>query len=121
MSNTIVHTEIGVTRLADGAKFYKLVFPHWKLVKSDAIPDHYFVEDTDNNDLSLGIYLTDEIKDHGSINIYIDVGDIPAAIQRITEAGGRVLMEKTAIGGENGYISRFEDPFGNHIGIWSKD
>ena len=122
MVNHIVHLELGVTNLMDGVKFYKSVFPNWKITKEEGVPDYYFCRDSDDKDnLSLGLGLVENIDGVGSIRFYVNVGDINESIQRITEAGGKVLMEKTKLGGNNGFISRFEDPFGNIIGIWSID
>ena len=119
MSNDIVHLEIGVTNLTEAVKFYKLAFPDWSIDKAP-FPDYYFAKSANNvSNISIGIGLVEEIIDQGSIIFYIDVGDIPEAMQRITTAGGKILIEKTELGGNNGFISRFEDPFGNRIGIWS--
>ena len=120
MQNNIVHLEIGVTSLVEAVKFYKLAFPEWKINKAP-FPDYYFVSNVENgNNLSMGIGLVSEVTDQGSIIFYVDVGDLPEAMQRITNAGGKILIEKTQVDGDNGYISRFEDPFGNRIGIWSE-
>ncbi|MHA2503837.1 MAG: VOC family protein [Candidatus Kariarchaeaceae archaeon] len=120
MNNSIVHLQIGVPNLPDGVKFYKLAFPEWKIEKA-SFPDYYFVNNEGGRtNLSIGIGLVDEVQPRGNIIFYVDVGDIPAAMQRITEAGGKILIEKTPLSGENGFISRFEDPFGNLIGIWSE-
>ncbi len=119
MANQIVHIEVGVTDLLNAKKFYKKSFPHWKIEKQDDIPDYYSCE-IDNDNLSMGIRLVDSIEGKGSILFYVNVDDINESIQRITQVGGKVIMEKTYLGEKYGYISRLEDPFGNIIGVWSK-
>lgn len=54
----------------------------------------------------------------GSV-IYLNGGenlDVPLA--RVEEAGGTVVMPKTAIG-ENGFVARFVDTEGNHVALHS--
>ena len=87
MGNEIVHIDLNVTNLTEGVKFYKLVFPSWNIEKAKGMADYYFVTDESMPaNFSLGIGLANEVGT-GSTVIYINVGDIPAAMQRITNAG----------------------------------
>ena len=42
---------------------------------------------------------------------------IDAWLARIQAAGGRVLVPRTAIGGDRGYFAYFEDSEGNRVGL----
>jgi uncharacterized protein len=45
---------------------------------------------------------------------------IDAWLERVTAAGGKVLVPRTAIGGDRGYFAYFEDSEGNRIGLHGK-
>ena len=50
--------------------------------------------------------------------IYFDGGeDLNLILARVKEAGGEVLMEKTFLGEEAGYVGMFADTEGNKIGL----
>jgi len=52
----------------------------------------------------------------------IFASDIKAALERITQFGGKVVQGKTPIGeqAENGYFALFEDPNGNKMCLFSE-
>jgi predicted enzyme related to lactoylglutathione lyase len=57
--------------------------------------------------------------DHGVV-IYLDGGgDLGVPLGRVSGAGGKVLMEKTRISPEIGYIGMFADSEGNRVGLHS--
>ena len=50
--------------------------------------------------------------------IYLDGGeDLNRVLSRVAPAGGKVVMEKTFLADEAGYIGMFLDPEGNKIGL----
>ena len=50
--------------------------------------------------------------------IYLDGGeDLNRVLFRVAPAGGKVVMEKTFLADEAGYIGMFLDPEGNKIGL----
>lgn len=52
--------------------------------------------------------------------VYLDGGaDLAEPLGRVEAAGGRVLMPKTLLSPEIGYIALFEDSEGNRIGLHS--
>src|SRR3954467_1017042 len=55
----------------------------------------------------------------GKLAFYIDVDDIDEFNQRIRNAGGRILVEKTNVPGV-GELSLFEDPDGRVLGLWKQ-
>ncbi len=46
-------------------------------------------------------------------------GALDAVLARIPEAGGLVLMPRTAVPGDYGYFACFRDTEGNHVGLHS--
>lgn len=54
--------------------------------------------------------------------IYLNANpDLQAVLDRVEEAGGQVMMPKTDIGGDNGYMAWFIDSEGNKIGLHSQE
>lgn len=50
--------------------------------------------------------------------IYLDGGnDLSQILDRVQEAGGSVIMEKTYLGPEAGFVGMFIDSEGNRIGL----
>ncbi|MET0341989.1 MAG: VOC family protein [Polyangiales bacterium] len=56
-----------------------------------------------------------EPSEHGA-RIYMPIADITAALQRASEAGGKVVSEKTSIG-PMGFTGLFRDLDGNVVGL----
>ncbi len=51
--------------------------------------------------------------------IYLNAGaDLTDSLSRVEEAGGQIVMPKTAIG-ENGFIAQFMDTEGNRVALHS--
>lgn len=50
------------------------------------------------------------------ITVYFYVADLDAAVARVTDNGGTVLMPKTSIG-EYGFMAHFKDTEGNHVAL----
>ena len=48
---------------------------------------------------------------------YVDVEDIDAAMARIVEAGGKVVVARQEVPGM-GAFGLFEDPEGRVLGVW---
>jgi predicted enzyme related to lactoylglutathione lyase len=51
--------------------------------------------------------------------IYIDVNDLDAYGKKITDAGGKLIVEKQQVPGM-GSFSLFADPDGRVLGIWKQ-
>ena len=53
------------------------------------------------------------------LTLYIDVDDLDEYASRITEAGGKILVDKQGVPGV-GELSLFEDPDGRVLGLWKQ-
>jgi predicted enzyme related to lactoylglutathione lyase len=110
MTNPIAHFEImGRDAIALQA-FYDTAFD-WKL--SPPMPEmgNYSLFDNEGQGIGGGIG-----EGEPRVTVYIRVPDLQAAMQRVTQAGGRILMPATAVS-EALTIALFADPAGNTIGI----
>lgn len=55
----------------------------------------------------------------GKLAFYIDVDDLDAFGRKVTDAGGKVIVEKMDVPGV-GAFSLFEDPDGRVLGMWKQ-
>jgi len=52
--------------------------------------------------------------------VYLDGGnDLSVPLGRVEGAGGKVILPKTAVGGNRGFIALFIDTEGNKVGFHS--
>ena len=59
---------------------------------------------------------------HYGSRVYFDANpSIAVWIERAERAGGRVLVNRTPAGGDNGYFAYIEDSEGNRIGLNARD
>ena len=116
--NHFVHVEFAVNDLLIAKKFYSRVFS-WEITDNPAFPDYLFFN-TGDEEFSGGLSLTQSKPTTGTSVFYINVSDINDKLQVVTENGGKIILEKTTLPGDQGFIGRFEDPFGNILGIWTR-
>ncbi|WP_224484927.1 VOC family protein [Robertkochia aurantiaca] len=54
--------------------------------------------------------------------IYLNGGnDLSQVLDKVEEVGGRIIMQKTAIGEDSGYFAIFIDSQGNKMALYSKN
>ena len=121
MKNMVNWFEIPVKDIERAKKFYEMVFD----VKLQDMPMNmegyrmYVFEhgkDTVSGALVQGVGYTPS---HDGTLIYMNGGDdVSGALGKVTEAGGKVLQEKFAIG-EYGFVAYFEDSEGNKLALHS--
>jgi predicted enzyme related to lactoylglutathione lyase len=114
--------EIPVTDLARARKFY-----------SD-VPGIEISEGVGMGDATLGFFpMTDEWENSGALSmgpqsvpcdngcrVYLNGGDdLATPLARVEPAGGKIVVPKTKISEENGFIALLSDTEGNVVGIWS--
>jgi predicted enzyme related to lactoylglutathione lyase len=57
----------------------------------------------------------------GGVTIWLNAGDdLQDALDRVEDAGGKILQEKTPIGDDYGFMAMILDTEGNRIGLHSK-
>ena len=110
MTNPIAHFEIMGKDAIRLQAFYAAAFD-WKL--SPPMPEmgNYSLFDPEGEGVGGGIGEGDP-----RVTVYIRVADLQAGMERVTQAGGRVLMTATPIT-DTLTIALFADPSGNTIGM----
>ncbi len=116
--SNICYIEIPTPNLKKAGEFYSETFG-WK-VEPGPIPD-YWMFSTGEGGLSGGLDPNLPVRNDGGVLFYLQVEDIPQAIERVCHAGGQEIQKKTPIAdGQYGYLAIFKDPNDNRIGLWSK-
>lgn len=122
--NKVVHFEIPADDTARAQKFYSEVFD-WDIQKVPSPGMEYYMVktvETDENQMP---------KEAGAINgglmkrmhsedapiIVINVPNLDEHLKKVTEAGGKIVMEKQEVM-NMGLYARVSDTEGNVIGIW---
>ena len=109
----VVHFEIPIDDEKRAVKFYSDVFG-WK-INSWGGPEPYWLADTGEGMGINGALMQRSKPNEGTINT-IDVPDIDAYMKKITDSGGKVLMQKTEIP-HVGWYAYCLDTEGNQFGI----
>ena len=119
--NTAVWFEIPATKFERAVKFYQAILDV-ELVEEDTcgLTMGLFPHD-DKTSVSGAIICGMGFKPsrEGSI-VYLNGGDnLATALSKVEDAGGEVIIPKTHLGDEIGYIAHFIDTEGNRVGIHS--
>ena len=119
MVNTLNWFEIPATDFARAKAFYASVLD----VQIQDDPDRqyaYLPSDPKSSGFGGAIACGDNfVPSSTGTTIYLDGGhDLSLPLNRVENAGGRVILPKTAIG-NNGFIALFVDTEGNKVGFHS--
>jgi uncharacterized protein len=111
--------EIPVKNMNRAVKFYAAILGGVALREMELGPVKYALFPSDDRyncgALAQGEYYTPTAD---GILIYLDGGtDLSRILARVPAAGGKVVMEKTFLADEAGYIGMFLDTEGNKIGL----
>jgi len=118
MKNTIVWSEIAVSDLKRATAFYE------KLLDGELTPETfgpYQIALFPHADGGVGGCLMKgegyEPSAKGTVTYLVAEPGIDAALERAWSAGGKVLMPKTALPNNQGFIAHVSDSEGNRIGL----
>lgn len=116
----VVHFEINAVEPERAAKFYADAFG-WKAKKWEGPMDYWMLMTGEEGEPGIngGMMTKCEKSSAGTVNT-IAVTSVDEYIDRITAAGGKVTVPKTAIP-TVGYLAYFQDPEGNTFGIMEED
>ncbi|HHY88896.1 MAG TPA: VOC family protein [Chloroflexi bacterium] len=117
--NRFVHFELASDDVEKTAQFYRDVFG-WKVQKWEGPVTYWLVETGEESEPGIngGLMETDGTF-RGTINT-IDVPDLDAALDRVVECGGQIVVEKGVIPGV-GYQAYFRDVTGILVGLHQAD
>jgi predicted enzyme related to lactoylglutathione lyase len=117
MGSPVVHWELWSENAERAADFYKTVFD-WNIRHMPEM--NYRIVDTGGGGINGGIMTPEKSGPWpGNMAFYIDVDDLDAYGKRITDAGGKIIVEKQQVPGM-GSFSLFADPDGRVLGIWKQ-
>lgn len=117
MGQPVVHWEFWSADPARISEFYEKVFD-WQVRHIPEL-NYRLVETGGTGGINGGIMTPQAGPWPGKLALYIDVDDLDAYGKRITEAGGKMLVEKMDVPGV-GQLSLFEDPDGRVLGMWKQ-
>lgn len=121
MTHAINWFEIPVTDYKRAKQFYENVLGETITdMQMDGVEYGMLPYDNQNNGIGGGLIQSEQSKpSQDGVTVYLNGGDdLSAPLSRVEDAGGKVIMPKTAIG-ENGFIAQFIDCEGNKIALHS--
>lgn len=121
--NLVGWFELPVTDMARATKFYESVFQiaieHQKM---GVLEMGWFPSGKDQTGASGSLVLHSEFyrpsATHGAL-VYFTTGDVSQTLERVVQAGGKVLQDKKAIGEGYGFMGLFLDSEGNRVALHS--
>ncbi|HEY3250948.1 MAG TPA: VOC family protein [Ignavibacteria bacterium] len=117
MDNTITHIEIPANNMKGITNFYSKVFG-WQIIFDERYSLFRIGKSNTGGGFDAALKPAAEKTGPGLV---INVEDIPAKLEDIKAAGGKVVQEKTEIGGGHGFYARFTDCCGNPMQVWAKE
>jgi predicted enzyme related to lactoylglutathione lyase len=114
MAAEIVHIEFKSANFARTTEFYARLFD-WR---TDQNANASYMKLSGEGAPSAGWVRADLVQAPGPIT-YLAVDDLPAKLQEVERAGGRVLVPSLPFAG-GGEVGLFADPDGNILGLWHR-
>lgn len=118
MGQPVVHFEFWSQDPGKASEFYQQVFD-WK-INHIAEMDYRMVETGGKGGINGGIMKPKKGSWPGNMALYIDVDDLATFRDKITAAGGKIVVEEQDVPGV-GQFSLFEDPDGRVLGMWKQN
>ena len=117
MGRPVVHFEFWSQNPEQLSEFYKKVFD-WK---EDFIPElnYRLIDPGGEGGIKGGIMTPQKGPWPGNLALYIDVDDIDSYLERIKDAGGKIVADKMEVP-EVGLLALFEDTDGRVLGVWQR-
>jgi len=121
-TNALNWFEISVTDIARAKKFYEAIFSI-EMQEQDmmGMKMAYFPADMMGGKVGGGLVESPYHKPSADgVKVYLNANpDMEVILAKIDAAGGQVMMPKTKISDEIGYMAGFVDTEGNHIALHS--
>ena len=122
-TNAINWFEIPVTDLQRAKHFYQVAFSiHMEDMNMPGMEMAGFPYEMDNGKISGALVKGGNKPSADGISIYLNANpDMTDILQRIESEGGQIVMGKTQISPEIGYMAFFIDTEGNKLGLHSQE
>ena len=123
-TNSINWFEIPVNDLSRAKHFYQVAFSiHMEDMNMQGLDMAAFPVDTGNGKISGALVKSDNSEPSmNGVLIYMNADpDMTEVLKRIESVGGKVIMSKTLISPEIGYMANFIDSEGNRIALHSQE
>ncbi|XES78658.1 MAG: VOC family protein [Candidatus Bathyarchaeia archaeon] len=111
----VIHFEIPAANPEKMIAFYTRVFG-WKIDKWNGPVNYWLITTGDDAEPGINGAIAEKSETVQATTNTINVASFEEAIQKVTEAGGQVLMPKMAVPGV-GYMTYCKDPEGNVFGV----
>ena len=121
--NTLNWFEVAVSDLARAQKFYETVFKiSMEAMDFPQMQMRSFPAEQGNGKLSGALVKSNMHKPSAEgVVIYFNGNpDLSDALSRVEKAGGKILVPKTQISSEIGYMAFFQDSEGNSVALHSQ-
>ena len=116
MGQPVVHFELWSNNPEQVSEFYSKIFG-WSI---NYIPElNYRFVETGGDGIDGGIFQPQEGPWPGNMCLYINVDSLEEYLDRVKEAGGKVVVERAEVP-NIGAFALFEDPDGRVLGIWQQ-
>lgn len=117
--NRVVHFELGVVNPERAIRFYNGVFG-WTAQKYEGPMEYWLVNTGDPKEPGIngGLAINRDAQPRTVNTIAVD--SIDETMKKVEEAGGKIVVPKTAIPGV-GWLAYFTDPEGNLLGLHQFD
>ena len=117
MGRPVVHWELWSQDPQTVSKFYADAFD-WQ-VRDIPELSYHLVETGGTGGINGGIMKPKQGPWPGNMTFYIDVDDLDRYRERVSRAGGKVIVERMDVPGV-GAFALFEDPEGRVLGLWQQ-
>ena len=111
------HIESPTNDLDETKKFYETVF-EWEVVIQTGFDDYAFFKETEDG-IGGAFQKSDKVL-NGEAILYINTDNIESTFEKIKQAKGKVVQDKTQISEEYGYYALFKNTSNNLMGLWSR-
>ena len=121
-TNALNWFEIPVIEMARAKHFYQVIFSmHMEEHEMMHMQMAYFPFELSNGKVSGALVKSEfHVPAMEGINVYLNGDpDLSAILEKVEQENGKILMPKTLIDEQTGYIAFFADTEGNRVGLHS--
>jgi predicted enzyme related to lactoylglutathione lyase len=122
MHHAVSWIEIPVTDFDRAKKFYSAIYDYeMPEMSMGAVKMGFLLHDREKGGIGAAIAIGEIYKPSGNgVKLYLNGGaDLSMVLNRVENAGGKVVQPKTSIGMNMGNYAFFEDSEGNVLGLHS--